>query len=404
MVVPKQFITDLFVRVLVCPLDKSHREVFDSDLRGFYVDVMASGRKSFRVRYRFEKKLRVVTLGEAAFMSADEARQMAIEHIRKAKQGIDPQATKIEGLGPKIQDFFLNKYLPYVKSYKRSWDTDESMIRNHLVPKVGDKHMGSMSPPDIAVFLEVMKSQGYAPGTCNRALVLLRYGFELAIRWHTQDVIHNPVKEIKNLRDDNKIERFLSTEQAERLMTAVRQSESEMLPFIVMFLIYTGARKREVLDAQWKDVDWQQKSWRIPRTKSGKVRHVPLSEGAYELLLKLKGQAFEQLDSLTASDNKDGEQDELLNHAFIFANPKTGMAYNSFYYSWNAARCRAGLPEFRVHDLRHSFASFLVNAGRSLYEVQELLGHADIRTTSRYAHLDRQRLIQAVEFVPKLGM
>ena len=404
MILPKISLTNSLIKNLKQKEGRKHQEFFDSQVRGFYVDVMSSGRKSFRVRYRFEKKLRVVTLGEATFMSADEARHLAIEYIRKAKQGIDPQATKIEGLGPKIQDFFLNKYLPYVKSYKRSWDTDESMIRNHLVPKVGDKHMGSMSPPDVAVFVENMKQQGYAPGTCNRALVLLRYGFELAIRWHTQGVIHNPVKEIKNLRDDNKIERFLSTEQAERLMTAVRQSESEMLPFIVMFLIYTGARKREVLDAQWKDVDWQQKSWRIPRTKSGKVRHVPLSEGAYELLLKLKSQAFEQLDSLTASDNKDGEQDELLNHAYIFANPKTGLAYNSFYYSWNAARCRAGLPEFRVHDLRHSFASFLVNAGRSLYEVQELLGHADIRTTSRYAHLDRQRLIQAVEFIPKLDL
>ena len=398
MVVPKQSLTDLYIRTLICPTENSHREFFDSDLRGFYLDVMKSGRKSFRVRYRFEKKLRVVTLGEAAFMTADEARQLAIEHIRNAKQGIDPTAVKVEGLGPKLQDFFVNKYLPYVKSYKRSWDTDESMIRNHLVPKVGGMHMGSMSPPDIAVFVEAMKGEGYAAGTCNRALVLLRYGFELAIRWHTQGVEHNPVKEIKNLKDDNKIERFLSADQAERLMAAVRQSESEMLPNIVMFLIYTGARKREVLDAQWKDVDWQQKSWRIPRTKSGKVRHVPLSEGAYDLLIKLNQKAMADL-----LHKNEAAKEEALSFAYIFPNPKTGLAYNSFYYSWHAARCRAGLPEFRVHDLRHSFASFLVNAGRSLYEVQELLGHADIRTTSRYAHLDRQRLVQAVEFVPKLG-
>lgn len=74
----------------------------------------------------------------------------------------------------------------------------------------------------------------------------------------------------------------------------------------------------------------------------------------------------------------------------------------SFFYSWDMARKRAGLPEWRVHDLRHSFASFLVNAGRSLYEVQELLGHADIRTTSRYAHLSRERLFAAVEAVPVL--
>jgi site-specific recombinase XerD len=84
----------------------------------------------------------------------------------------------------------------------------------------------------------------------------------------------------------------------------------------------------------------------------------------------------------------------------IFMNVKTGKAYVSFFYSWNTARVLAGLPDFRVHDLRHSFASFLVNAGRSLYEVQELLGHADIRTTSRYAHLSRERLISAVESVP----
>jgi site-specific recombinase XerD len=75
----------------------------------------------------------------------------------------------------------------------------------------------------------------------------------------------------------------------------------------------------------------------------------------------------------------------------------------SFFYSWDAARIRAGLPDLRVHDLRHSFASFLVNAGRSLYEVQELLGHADIRTTSRYAHLSRERLFEAVEMVQVVG-
>ena len=83
-------------------------------------------------------------------------------------------------------------------------------------------------------------------------------------------------------------------------------------------------------------------------------------------------------------------------------NEKTNKPFVSFFYSWNTARIAAGLPQLRVHDLRHSFASFLVNAGRSLYEVQELLGHADIRTTSRYAHLSRERLIAAVEFVPQI--
>jgi site-specific recombinase XerD len=84
----------------------------------------------------------------------------------------------------------------------------------------------------------------------------------------------------------------------------------------------------------------------------------------------------------------------------LFANPKTGRPFVSIFCSWHTARSAAGLPALRIHDLRHSFASFLVNAGRSLYEVQELLGHADIRTTSRYAHLSRERLREAVEAVP----
>ena len=388
-------LTDVYVAGLICPADKPHLEVFDPELRGFYVDVLASGRKSFRLRYRFDKKLRVVTLGDASVMSLEDARLGARALLRKAKSGTDPVVLPTHALGPTVEVFFTEQYLPYIKSYKRSWDTDDSMMRNHLLPKLGHKHMGAVKPPDVAVFVEQMRAEGYAPGTCNRALVLLRYGFTLALRWKLPGLESNPAKEVKNLRDDNKIERFLTNAQMSRLLDAVRASESEMLPHIVMFLLYTGARKREVLDAIWDDVDWARKSWRIPKTKSGKIRHIPLSAGALQLLAKLRDLS---LPLAYASDAARAA----LGRRYIFANLKTGLPYVSFFYSWDAARKRAGLPDLRVHDLRHSFASFLVNAGRSLYEVQELLGHADIRTTSRYAHLSRERLFEAVESVPVL--
>jgi integrase len=262
------------------------------------------------------------------------------------------------------------------------------MIRNHVVPKLGGKAMGRISPPDIAVFVELMKSENYAKGTCNRALVLLRYGFSLALRWKVPGIQDNPVKEIKNIKDDNKIERYLTETQTKGLLDAVRLSDNEMLQYIVLFLIYTGARKREVLDARWRDIDWAQRSWRIPKTKSGKVRHVPISSGAMSVLEHLRLRI----------------RTGFLDEQAIFVNPKTGAPFVSFFYSWNNARIRAGLPEFRIHDLRHSFASYLVNAGRSLYEVQELLGHADIKTTSRYAHLSRERLVAAVEMVPQIAI
>jgi integrase len=161
----------------------------------------------------------------------------------------------------------------------------------------------------------------------------------------------------------------------------------------VAFLIYTGARKREVLEVKWSDINFDQSYWKISKNKSNKVRHVPLSEGAIETLSAVRDKSTCQQWGVRVSEDD-----------FIFANPSTGKPFSSFFYSWDKARIQAGMPDLRVHDLRHSFASFLVNAGRSIYEVQELLGHADIKTTSRYAHLSRESLKAAVSVVPKLDV
>lgn len=388
----KQPLSELAVKNMECPVGLLHLEFFDPELSGFYIDVLRSGRKSYRLRYRDNKILKVVTLGNAFNITLKQARVLAKDfllNVRQVEVATSLQdSVSLEALS--IEDFFNSNYLPFVKSYKRSWSTDVSMVKNHIVPKLGSLQMGKVKPPDIAVFIDLMKTQGYALGTCNRALVMLRYGFELALKWKIEGIDSNPLKDIKNLVFDNKIERYLSTAETQALMDSILESENEELQFIVLFLIYTGARKREVLDANWGAIDWLRKSWRIPKTKSGKIRHVPLSNGAMEVLEKLKL-------NLIGGPMKDTP---------IFPNPRTGKPYINFYYSWNNARKRAGLKDFRIHDLRHSFASSLVNAGRSLYEVQELLGHADIKTTSRYAHLSRERLIEAVQVLPhiKIGI
>jgi integrase len=382
----KQPLSELTVKNLLCPAELLHLEFFDSEVVGLYVDVLRSGLKSYRLRFRNNKLLKIVTLEHSPNITLKQARVLANQVLLKVIQG-EVAAPSLDLLAIKvlsIEDFFYLNYLPFVKSYKRSWSTDVSMIRNHIVPKLGSLEMGKVTPPNIALFLDLMKSEGYALGTCNRALVLLRYGFELALKWKIEGIDSNPVKEIKNLVFDNKIERYLSPVQSQKLMDSMLLSENEELKFIVMFLIYTGARKREVLGAKWEEIDWVRMSWRIPKTKSGKIRHVPLSSGAFELLHKIKFKII----------------DKPISEGPIFPNPQTGLPYVNFYYSWNAARKRADLKDFRIHDLRHSFASSLVNAGRSLYEVQELLGHSDIKTTSRYAHLSRERLIEAVNVVP----
>lgn len=147
-----------------------------------------------------------------------------------------------------------------------------------------------------------------------------------------------------------------------------------MLRYIVPMLILTGARKREVLDAKWEDFDLERRLWRIPTTKLGKPRYVPLSEGVLNLLAAIPRHPKSNV---------------------VFANPKTGKPYVTFFVSWNTARTKARLSDVRVHDLRHSFASLLINSGRSLYEVQKLLGHTQIKTTQRYAHLSPETLLEA---------
>ena len=145
-------------------------------------------------------------------------------------------------------------------------------------------------------------------------------------------------------------------------------------------LILTGARKREVLDAKWKDFDLARRLWRIPTTKSGKARFVPLSDGAIGLL--------QNVPRLEGVD-------------YVFPHPIKGVPYASIFYAWHKARTLAGLTDVRLHDLRHSHASFLVNAGRTLYEVQHILGHSQVATTQRYAHLSPDTLLAATNSVHK---
>ena len=120
--------------------------------------------------------------------------------------------------------------------------------------------------------------------------------------------------------------------------------------------------------------DFERRLWRIPVTKAGKPRWVPIGDGLMRLM--------EQLPSRGRS-------------RYVFPNRKTGKPYVSIFHSWDTARRQAGLADVRMHDLRHSFASFLINSGRSLYEVQKLLGHHSIQVTERYSHLAPSTLLDA---------
>lgn len=377
---PKIALTTQLINTTNCPPGKVKWDLFDSNCRGLLLETRSTGGKTYSFRYQDERgKTRQVKLADAVDVTLTQARALADKRRNQIAMGEDPLASKaLLKLVPTVSAFIRDSYLPFVKSYKRSWITDEGLLRNHVEPLWGKRYLDEITKQDVIKLITDHRTT-HAPGSCNRLLILLRYLFNLSLKWGVPGTKSNPTHGIPLMEENNKKERYLTQTEAETLYEALGKSENQMLQFIVPMLILTGARKREVLDAKWEDFDLERQAWRIPISKSGKARHVPLSDGALTILK-----------SVPRTPKCD----------WVFANPKTGLPYASFYCSWNTARKQAGLADVRVHDLRHSFASFLVNAGRSLYEVQKILGHTQIKTTQRYAHLSQDTLIEAANMVP----
>jgi len=374
------------LKALSCPAGKAKENVWDAGCKGLMLELRESGGRTWYLRYTDARgRPRQFRLGDANDISLDQARKRSDELRGQIAMGNDPTEAKRELQQiPTFGEFVKERYMPYVMGYKRSWFIDESLLRNHLLPKLGNRFLDQITKDDIVSIHQGRRNQGGAPATANRLLVLVKYIFSLAVRWEISGVLKNPCTGIPQFEENNNRERYLTQEEAGRLYEAIQSSESKMLKFIVPMLIFTGARKREVLDVRWSDIDFERRVWRIHVNKSGKARHVPLSSGVIQLLSDVKQYHSVMLRGETSSD-------------WIFPNPRTGKPYIQIHYSWDTARKRAALPGFRIHDLRHSFASFLINAGRSLYEVQKILGHTQIKTTQRYSHLAQETLLAAAD-------
>ena len=366
-----------------CPADKRKLDLFDQRTKGLLLEVRATGGKTYYIRYTSARgKVCQLKLADARDVTLAQARQLADQTRNRLAMGEDPKEAKTALRAvPTFAKFVEEDFLPHIKMHKRSWECDVSLLQNHLLPALGHLHMDIIARRDVQRLITSRLDLGKAPGTCDRMLILARHIFNCAIKWKIAGVKSNPAKEVELLNVDNKRERYLNEDEVRRLHAAVQASENPMLKYIVPMLLMTGARKREVLDARWEDFDYETRQWKIPFTKGGKPRYVPMSDGV--------------LGILEAVPRVEGS-------AHVFPNPDTKKPFVTIHYTWDNARKRAGLQDVRLHDLRHSFASILINSGRSLYEVQHLLGHTQVKTTERYAHLQQDTLMRAANVVPNL--
>lgn len=366
-----------FVLTATCPPDKRKVDFYSDKLSGFILEVRANGGKSFHLRYKDAYgRLRQMRIGPYPDISFEKAKREAVKLRSRVVVGENPLEEKqTKRLVPTVQELSV-RYLDYVRTYKRSHANDARALRLHILPKFGRMRLDEMEPEAIAAWFRKKVEDGLSPASVNFLHVVLGYMFKLAGQWKIPGAEVNPLGTIPHFEANNARDRYLTAAETERVKAAIEASPNRQLRFIVPLLLLTGARKRELLDAKWEHFDLEQRRWRVPHSKGGKARYIPLSQSALDVLAQVP------------------RWDDC---SFVVPNPQTKKPYKDIFYVWNKARTEAGVPDVRIHDLRHTFASNAVSNGQSLYVVGQILGHARVTTSQRYSHLSQESLLLAAD-------
>jgi len=381
---------------LACPPGKNRIELVDPSRTGLYIEVRAAspGAGTYYLRYKDAAgKTCHHKLGRTCDMSLEQARKAATDaktsqaHPRAtsgppiAVQPPDLRSAAVSepaptpAVGVTLASFWTDHYLPHAKTHKRSWWRDEQLYRR-IKPKFGALPLSGVKRLAVEQFQNsLLVEEKLSRATANQHVVLLRRLLNLAVQWEMLD--RNVLTRIQLFHLENQVEHFLDDAQVAKLVQVLKTDENRQVCLILLFLLSTGARRSEGLKAEWKQIDLDKRTWRIPSTnsKSKKPKTLPLNDSAMWVL--------EQLGSKDVSP-------------YVFPSPASGKPFTEITRVWYRLRKKAGLPQStRIHDLRHTFASRLVSSGRSLFDVQKLLGHADPRMSMRYAHLSMEAMQEA---------
>jgi integrase len=245
---------------------------------------------------------------------------------------------------------------------------------NHLLPVFGNMVLARIAPKLMAGYKTQRRLEQAAPATINKELQLVRHAFNLAMReweWCRENPMHRVTMEPVR----NEVDRWLAAEEEDRLLAA----SSPWLREFIVFALNTGMRQGEILNLQWQDVDFARGTLVVMKSKNGTRRTIPLNSKVYELLAVKQAAAG-------ASKGR------------VFTTPRgNDLKVRFLVREFCEARDRAGIPDFRFHDLRHTFATRLVQRGIDLYKVQRLLGHKTNHMTQRYAHHSPESLRDGVK-------
>jgi integrase len=371
------------------PIGTRKYVIFDEACAGFGLCVFLSGRKGFILIYRAAGRQRRMTIGTWPSWSVTAARDEAKRLKRDIDRGEDPMDTRTNARhAPVIKDLidrFIDEHLPKLEATNAK--DQISMLNGLVLPDWRTRKVADITPTDIDRLLTkialgrprpsktapktkrrtALKPAKPTPVRANRVGEVLRKMFNLAVTWKMRT--DNPATSFRQ-RPETARERFLSFEEIQRLADALCADADQRAAGIIRLCMLTGARCGEARTATFDQFNLDLAIWtkQAAYTKQRRVHRVPISHEAVALI-RLRGDAVPK------------------GCPFLFPGDVPGQPVVDLKRFWERMRTKAEIPDVRIHDLRHTFASLLVSGGASLEMIGRLLGHTQIGTTQRYAHL-----------------
>jgi len=398
--------------------------VWDTEIKGFILRVRKSGRKVYAVRYRLGSRQATYTIGtHGSPWTPDDARDEAMKVLSRVRDGEDPTVAKREARAALTVAQLIEAYVtdgPATKPNKRAstWTNDASNLRRHVAPLLGRKLADSVSTGDAArAYRDIVSGKtavDVKTGLRGRAIVtggegVARRTRTTAAAMYAWGIAHglvktNPFATVKLTAAPTR-ERFLSRQDAAAFLDKLTEMESAGevaggYADAMRLLLLTGARKTEILGLRWSEVDTERRAILLPaeRTKAGGTsgeRRVVLSPAALTIL------ARRAADRAALIEGGGAAAEQAKASPYVFPARRGDGPIIGLRRPFKRVMAAAKLDDVRIHDLRHSFASFAVADNQSLFMVGKLLGHASTRTTERYAHLADDPMQDAVALIGK---
>jgi integrase len=363
-------------------LEPQDRDVdhYDEDLKGFGVRVRPSGRRTYFVMMRHRCIMRRFTIGSHGAVTAEAARLKAKQII--SDLAIDKNPTEVEDAVRNsvtvrsLGDRFIDEYVPcHLKpstqgEYKRC-------VEIFINPEIGTMKLVSVERTDIAKIHHQLR---HIPYQANRVLGVLSIMFNLAESWGLRPQFSNPCRGVKKFKE-RKRERFLNREELRRLGEALRIEEEFARSAVacIRLLLLTGCRLGEIQTLKWTYLDLDTCLAFLPDSKTGRKT------------LYLGSLAVKLLKSIPRRKN----------NPYVIIGEVEGQYLTDMRKPWRRIRKLADLPDVRIHDLRHTFASSGVALGQGLPIIGRLLGHTQPQTTARYAHLAAAPALEVADKISK---